>query len=554
MPGIYCDCKNHELPVVVQKHRENPLFQYDNTEWLIWPTNINELWDQIEIRNIRHYMSCKSVLSNLATETRAKALSGLKVLQGCGSYVLMQGGQEEQWNYYQSDVLMDVFKQEQFFRYIFGVDLPDCYGIIDIDTSKTYLFVPELSENAIQFMGELESDDQIKNTWGLDGVLKLGDLASFISSLQEKSPKAKCYILEGVNSDSGLTTRNTANIETLGLEIDKYDIDRVKLYEIIEECRVTKTPKEFEMLRMAAYVSSMAHCLVMKNSRGGLEELYHEALFKSACAIIGGARNVAYTCICASHVNASILHYGHTGRPNDRVLTGTELLLHDMGGIFPAGYVADITVTYPTAKKFDDKQLLIYQTVLNANLAVQNAAKAGVNWIDMHKLSEFEIIKGLQKCGIVDKKLGENKLLELVEKRLIGYFMPHGLGHLIGLDVHDCGAHNHERKSELNDKRGLRSLRCTRDLIEGMYITVEPGCYFIPYLIAKLKQDDEFKPYINFDILDSYVDVGGVRIEDDVVVTSTGTVNFAVVPREVCEIESYLKLTHEKAPVPQHHQ
>jgi len=541
MTATDCDCKQHALPVVVKKHRQDPLFQYDNTEWHSWPTNINELWDNEEVRTIRHYMSCKSILSKLSIETRTKAIEGLKSLQGDGSYVLMQGGQEEQWNYYQSDVLMDVFKQEQFFRYIFGIDIPDCYGVIDIDMMKAYLFVPELSENAIQFMGELESDDHIKNTWGLDGVYKLGELSSFVTTLQNKSKNAKCYILEGINADSGLKTRNTPDVEALKLGVDKESVDRVKLYEIIEESRVIKTPKEFEMLRMAAYVSSMAHCLVMKNSQGGREELYHEALFKSACAIIGGARNVAYTCICASHVNASILHYGHTGRPNNRVLSGTELLLHDMGGIFPAGYVADITVTYPTAKKFDDKQKLIYQTVLNANYAVLKAAKSGVNWVDMHNLAEFEIIKGLQKCKIVDQTLGEDKLRELVEKRLVGYFMPHGLGHLIGLDVHDCGAHNTDIKSQLKEKRGLRSLRCTRDLIDGMYITVEPGCYFIPYLLAKLKEDDEVKQYINFEMLDSYVDVGGVRIEDDVVVTPTGTVNFAVVPREIHEIESYLK-------------
>ncbi|GMF40767.1 unnamed protein product [Phytophthora lilii] len=248
----------------------------------------------------------------------------------------------------------------------------------------------------------------------------------------------------------------------------------------------------------------------------------------------GGARFHAYTCICGSGHNASAQHYGHAGAPNDKLLEDGDLFLNDMGGELH-GYASDITCTFPVNGVFSPDQRMLYEGVLKAHDTVMAAIKPGENWVDMHILAnrvmtEHMLQHGLLQNGTVD---------DMMEHEVSSYFTPCGLGHLMGLDVHDVGGFpaGHVRST----KRSLQKLRCVRKLEKNMVITVEPGWYFIEAQLRIALADPTISSFINLDVLARFRGTGGVRIESDVVVTATGVENMTQVPRTVKEIEATMQ-------------
>ena len=184
---------------------------------------------------------------------------------------------------------------------------------------------------------------------------------------------------------------------------------------------------------------------------------------------------------------------------------------------------------------FSDQQRPIYTAVLNAQKAVYEMIRPGVSWVDCHRVAELEILRQLAKIGIVIP--GEKTLEELVELRLGAVFMPHGLGHFIGLDTHDVGGYlqSHPERSSLP---GLKSLRTARVLQENMTLTVEPGCYFIDHLLdGALAQNSPLRSYLDESKISAYRGFGGVRLEDVVVITAENCINFTLCPRTIEEVE-----------------
>ena len=202
------------------------------------------------------------------------------------------------------------------------------------------------------------------------------------------------------------------------------------------------------------------------------------------------------------------------------------------------GYGADITVSYPTNGRFTEKQAHIFNLVVKANRTVMSQMKPGVSWVDMHLLSERVIMEGLIELGIV-----KGEMDDIMENRVPFLFMPHGLGHLIGIDTHDVGGYI-KGTPERVDKWGLRNLRTARILEAGMTITVEPGCYFVPSLIITRAVDIgvDIDKYVNVELAKEYrAEVSGVRIEDCVIVTEDGVENMTKVPRTVDQIEACMR-------------
>lgn len=210
-------------------------------------------------------------------------------------------------------------------------------------------------------------------------------------------------------------------------------------------------------------------------TRPGMTEYQGEAQFLHHSYFVGGCRHASYTCICGSGPNSSILHYGHAAAPNDRLVVDGEMLLFDMGANY-FGYCADITCSFPANGKFTDDQRFIYNAVLAACRAVHENAREGVNWVDMHKLANRVLLTKLKEGGLL-----RGEVDDMMAAGLNGVFQPHGLGHLIGLDVHDVGSYL-EKCPPRPTEPGLGSLRFARDLKAGMYVTIEPGCYFIPHV------------------------------------------------------------------------
>jgi Xaa-Pro dipeptidase len=208
------------------------------------------------------------------------------------------------------------------------------------------------------------------------------------------------------------------------------------------------------------------------------------------------------------------------------------MFLNDSGAEYH-GYSSDITCSYPVNGRFTPEQKGVYETVLAANRAVQQAMRPGVSWPDMHRLAERTIAERLRDLGLL-----RGTTEELMAAHVPALFMPHGLGHLMGLDVHDVGGYP-EGCSRI-DEPGIRSLRCGRALEPGMVITVEPGVYFIEPVLEPALADPKLSRFLVPDVIARFKGFGGVRIEDDVVVTTTGSENLTRVPRDVKDIESVM--------------
>ena len=256
---------------------------------------------------------------------------------------------------------------------------------------------------------------------------------------------------------------------------------------------------------------------------------------------------MSYTCICACGPNANILHYGHGGRPNNgRLLKSSDIALLDMGAEYHC-YASDITCSFPVSGSFTEDQQSIYECVLNAQECVLRELKPGVSWVDMHRVAEREILRGLIKCGVLlandesdnDDSNRTHHIDSVIERMLdvdLGaVFMPHGMGHLIGIDTHDVGGYA-KGTPHRSTRPGLRKLRTARVMEEGMVLTVEPGCYFIDPLLNMALTDERQKKFINVDRLDEFRGFGGVRLEDDVLVTADGCENLTLCPRAVEEV------------------
>uniref|UniRef100_A0A2K5QHI7 Xaa-Pro dipeptidase n=1 Tax=Cebus imitator TaxID=2715852 RepID=A0A2K5QHI7_CEBIM len=394
-----------------------------------------------------------------------------------GCVVVLQGGEETQRYCTDTGVL---FRQESFFHWAFGVTEPGCYGIIDVDTGKSTLFVPRLPASHATWMGKIHSKEHFKKKYAVDDVQYTDEIASVLTS---RKPSV-LLTLRGVNTDSGSICRE-ASFEG----ISKFKVNNTILHPEIVEC-----------------------------------------LFEHYCYSRGGMRHSSYTCICGSGENSAVLHYGHAGAPNDRTIQNGDMCLFDMGGEYYC-FASDITCSFPANGKFTADQKAIYEAVLRSSRAIMDAMKPGVWWPDMHRLADRIHLEELTQMGLLSGSVDA-----MVQAHLGAVFMPHGLGHFLGIDVHDVGGY--PEGVERIDEPGLRSLRTARCLQPGMVLTVEPGIYFIDHLLDEALADSARACFFNREVLQRFRGFGGVRIEDDVVVTDSGIELLTCVPRTVEEIEA----------------
>ncbi|PRQ46799.1 putative xaa-Pro dipeptidase [Rosa chinensis] len=439
-------------------------------------------------------------------------------------FVLLQGGEEQ--NRYDTDHV-DVFRQESYFAYLFGVREPGFYGAIDIATGKSILFSPRLPAEYAVWLGEIKPLSYFKERYMVSVAYYTDEITKVLQDEWQASGKPLLFLLHGLNTDSDKFSK-PAEFQ----EIDNFDTDLTTLHPILTECRVTKSDLEIAVIQFANDISSEAHVEVMRKVRAGMYEYQLESIFVHHTYMYGGCRHCSYTCICATGGNSAVLHYGHAAAPNDRTLEDGDLALLDMGAEYNF-YGSDITCSYPVNGKFTSDQSLIYNAVLDAHNAVISALKPGVSWVDMHKLAEKVILDSLKREGVLDGNVGD-----MMVEQLGAVFMPHGLGHLLGIDTHDPGGYL--KGPERIKEPGLKSLRTTRQVQEGMVITVEPGCYFIDALLVPAMGSPNTTKFFNHEAVGRFKGFGGVRIESDVLITANSCKNMTKVPREIGEIEAVM--------------
>jgi Xaa-Pro dipeptidase len=333
------------------------------------------------------------------------------------------------------------------------------------------------------------------------------------------------FVLQGTNTDTG------AEVSAPALPEGTYALDTTALHTALVEARVFKTVGEQRMLREANAIGSEGLLATMAGTVPGWRESQAEALFGYYAKFVGGARYWPYGPIAASGPRCAVLHYGHSALPNDQVVADGDMCLYDMG-CEAFGFGSDITVTFPANGKFTPEQAAIYNIVWASHQAVLAQIKPGCHWPSMHQLAYSIIGQGLLDLGVL-----KGNLADILEANIVSLFMPHGLGHLIGLETHDVGGYPATQPEVKRAERfGHRSVRCGRTLEANMTLTIEPGCYFNRTLID-VAMGDERAHFFDAAKVEQYTPVGGVRLEDNVLVTQTGNESFTYVPRTVEEVE-----------------
>jgi len=472
-------------------------------------------------------------LRSRVLEVLRKDLSGGSTTGMPGVLLLQAGGP---FHVYSTDGEL-TFKQESYMHYLFGVQEEDWYGAIDLNTGQAHLFMPRLPAEYAVWMGPLQVPQDALAKYAVDSVHYADEMSDVLKQLLaaqgSKGPKlGPLFVLAGINSDSGRPTLR-ASFKDMQNEFE-VEPD-AKVFQVVTNCRTVKSPEEVAILRYANVVGSAGHVKMMRKTVPGITMEYQlESEFLHHCYANGGCRTYGYTPICASGPNGATLHYGHAGAPNDREVQAEDMMLVDMGCEYYR-YGSDITCCWPASGKFSQKQRLVYEAVLRAHTAVIAALRPGVAWPEMHTLAYRIILEDLSAGGLL-----RGSVEDMLAANVGALFMPHGLGHFLGIDTHDVGGYlpgNPERST----RPGYKSLRTSRSLKCGNVITVEPGCYFnFPALLNPAFENPAVKDFLVKDAIMAFVGFGGVRIEDNVVVTETGAESLTLVPRTVDDIEAVM--------------
>jgi Xaa-Pro aminopeptidase len=297
--------------------------------------------------------------------------------------------------------------------------------------------------------------------------------------------------------------------------------------------RIIKSDAEIREIERALDISYDMYMAVLKTAKPGLYENDIKALIEGIALSHGS--NPSFQTICTTH--GETLH----NLNYHRKLAGEHMILIDSGAESPEGYASDITRTYPVSGKFTSQQAEIYQIVLKAQKTAIASAKEAVPYRSIHLKAAKVIAWGLKDLGLM-----KGDIPSAVKAGAYALFFPCGVGHLLGLDVHDMEDFGeqwigYDDKYKRSSQFGLASLRFARPLKPGIAITVEPGIYFIPQLIEMWQSEKKFSEYINYNAVKKYKKFGGIRIEDNIAVTENGCrVLGKPIPKEVEEIETIM--------------
>ncbi|KAI1860058.1 hypothetical protein JX265_009982 [Neoarthrinium moseri] len=410
------------------------------------------------------------------------------------------------------------FRQRRAFMYLTGVDVADCYLIYDMATSHSTLFIPPTDPESVIWAGLPLSPEEALERYDVDAVLPSSELNAHLAKVGAQK--------NGTKSTVFAIAERVADHVTF-LEFD--DKDFSILGEAIDECRVVKDEYEVALIRKANIISGAAHRLVLQKVRQSTNEYELEGVFIGECTK-RGAKKQAYPSIVASGRDAATLHYVHNNKDLHSGGKAKDLLLLDAGAEWDC-YSSDITRTFPISGKFTEKSRAIYDIVLKMQEDCIAMLKEGVSWDEVHLLAHKVAIDGLLSLGILK---GDRD--EILRARTSAAFLPHGLGHYLGMNTHDTGGHpNYSDPDPL-----FRYLRVRRDLPAGSVITVEPGIYFCEYIIRPYLKDEKHSKFIDETVLDQYWDVGGVRIEDNLLITKDGSVNLTDAVKDPVELEKII--------------
>ena len=404
------------------------------------------------------------------------------------------------------------FRQESNFWYLTGVNEPDCHLILDLKKQEYHLFVPKRDAQYAVWHGRVKSKEQYQQQYEPDHLHYDAELPNVLKELDPEM--IFCLNEEQAEFLEGFDRKTPMDLDVLP--------------EAITHCRVFKTDWELDQMREAARINDIAHTEVLKALKPGIHEYELKAVFEYHQARNGLLQD-AYNGIFASGSSSAILHYVE----NNRKIEEGSLFLID-AGYECNGYASDVTRTYPTDGTFTALQAAVYEAVLEAQKQVIGMIEPEIKMENLHLHAARTMMEGLKEADIVTGSVDD-----LMENDIFALFFPHGLGHFLGLDTHDVGGY--PKGVDKIDRPGIEYLRTRRSMQPGMVITMEPGLYMIPALLKPALEDINVAAFLNKAKLEQLYDFGGVRIEDNIIVTEDGHENLTDVPKERDEIEKIMK-------------
>jgi Xaa-Pro aminopeptidase len=401
------------------------------------------------------------------------------------------------------------YRQDSDFLWLTGVQEPGYALVIDPRGGEETLFVPKLTQEHAVWMGHIPSLREARTAFGISDVRYADELQKTLS----KRGRGRRTVYADRRA-APLVRRAAAHAR----------IQNPPLREALDELRLFKDVGELTLMRKAAIATDNGHLAAMRLARPGLFEFQVQAemereFHRAGCALLG------YDSIVAAGRNGAVLHYHHNA---DKLRAG-DLMLIDAAAEYH-GYTADVTRTFPVSGRFTGKQRDVYELVLAAQERCIHYAHAGHTTMDLQHLSETILAEGLRDLGLL-----RGSTEELVKTRAIKVFYPHGIGHTLGLDVHDVKG---SKKRALPNRRDSK-VRFRARLEAGFVITIEPGLYFIPALLHDPEVRKKQRGRVNFAKAESYLELGGIRIEDDVVIRPEGPpLNLTLAPKTVAAVEA----------------
>jgi len=436
--------------------------------------------------------------------------------------ILFLGNEESPINYPDNPY---PFRQDSSFLYFFGLDSPNLATVIDIDEGKECIFGDDLTVDEIIWMGPKPT---IQEKCEQVGVRQSQPLEKLVETLKEAVlNKREIHFLPQYRADNIVKIQKLLGIGQDGIQQHV----SVKLIKAIVAQRSIKSEGEIYQIESALEIAYQMQTTAMKMTRPGIYEREVAAAMESIAKSMGG--RLSFPTIFTIH--GETLHNHYYGN----MMNEGDLVINDSGAENVMHYASDITRTIPIGGRFDSRQSDIYSIVLSAQESAIRAIKPGIEFRDIHRLACETLASGLKDIGLMN---GDTK--EAVNAGAHALFFQCGLGHMMGLDVHDMEALGEDYVGytdsiKRSEQFGLRSLRLGKELEAGFIITVEPGLYFIPELIDCWKAENLHESFINYDRVESYRNFGGVRLEDDVLVTENGSrVLGKPIPKTIEEVEA----------------
>ena len=417
------------------------------------------------------------------------------------------------------------FRQDSNFLYYFGLDHEHLAGVIDIDQNKEIIIGEELTMDDVVWMGPQASLLERAQQVGISQINSFEQLQELL--ITAKGSGRTIHFLPPYRFDNKILLSRFLNIPIEKLKENA----SIALIKAVVQQRSCKSPEEVEEMEKALATTYDMHLTAMRNAKPGMTEAQLAGKVEGIALSAGGA--LSYPVILT--INGHILHNHYHGN----VLQKGQMILGDFGAETGMHYAGDITRCFPINKQFTNQQKEIYQIVLDAEVSCIEALRAGVVYKTIHLQAAKIIANGLKDLGLM-----QGDIDEAVAAGAHALFFPHGLGHMIGLDVHDMEdlGEDYVGYSDTvtrSTQFGTAYLRLGKKLEEGFVLTVEPGCYFIPELIDQWEADGKFKNFINYNRLKDYRDFTGIRIEDNVLITKDShRILGPAIPKTIAEVEA----------------